>query len=284
MVPYSIVRHSTPKWIASHSLGLQANVSPVTRVQRISSYAMSIFTSLHLCNVSLIPAVTRSVPASESYLLMTREIYQTTLSEPLLVALPVVAHVGSGIALRLVRWQQNRKRYGRSASSMYALHKSRAASHVRIWPRLSYISMSGYAFSVFYSAHVFMNRILPLVADGDSSNIGLAYVAHGFARHPIIARAAYLGLIGLGSGHMIWGMAKWLGYAPSTEGLTTNEKLLEDNKSRKQRKRRWLTLHGIVVATIAAWGIGGLGVVARGGLQEGWVGAVYDELFSRVDF
>lgn len=246
---------------------------------------MSIFTSLHLANVSLIPAVTRSVPASESYLLMTREIYQTTFSEPLLVAIPVIAHVGSGIALRLVRWQQNRRRYGRSTSSMYALHKSRDdPRHVRIWPTFSYISASGYAFTVFYSAHAFMNRILPLVADGDSSNIGLAYVAHGFARHPVLARIAYLGLITIGSGHMVWGMAKWLGYAPSMRDWTQSEKLAENKKLRSQRQRHWLSIQGVALAAVAAWCVGGMAVVSRGGLQDGWVGAVYDELFALVGF
>lgn len=251
---------------------------------------MAIFTSLHAVNVSIIPAITRSVPASESYLLMTREIYQTTFSEPLLVLLPVLAHIGSGVAMRLIRWQQNRSRYGRSASSMYALHKSRTDAHVRIWPQVSYISMSGYVFTVFYSAHVFMNRILPLVADGDSSNIGLAYVAHGFARHPVIARVAYLGLLGSASSHMVWGMAKWFGLAPSTSSwlqsswLQGSTNTTVDKKTRKQRRNKWLGVYAVVFASIAAWGVGGLGVVSRGGLQEGWVGAVYDELFARVRF
>ncbi|KFA73298.1 hypothetical protein S40288_07243 [Stachybotrys chartarum IBT 40288] len=263
----------------------------LTRIQKYSSYAMALFTSLHVANVSLIPAVTRSVAGSETYLLMTREIYQTALTEPLLVALPAVAHVGSGVALRLWRRWQNQKRYGNAApDSIYALHKSdagRERSFMSLWPPLSYISMSGYVFTIFYSAHAFTNRILPLVVDGDSSNIGLAYVAHGFARHPLISWAAYIGLIAVGSSHMVWGAAKWLGQAPSTRGWfqgfdENNNRTVLDKKTKRQRRRKWLGVHGAAVALATVWAVGGLGVVARGGLTDGWIGKVYDNLFAQV--
>lgn len=260
----------------------------VTRLQKYSSYAIGIFTTLHLANVSLIPVITRSVPGSETYLLMTREIYQTSITEPLLVALPVIAHVGSGIALRLLRRWQNMKRYGGGTPGMYALHRMRDAlsgkdvSTVRLWPMLSYISISGYAFTLFYGAHVFMNRILPLAVEGDSSNIGLGYVAHGFARHPFTSRLAYLGLLATASGHMVWGLAKWFGVAPSTRGWTGKESVVVDKKTKRTRRRKWLGVHGVALGVMALWAIGGLGIVARGGLTEGWVGKVYDGLFGSV--
>ncbi|CAM1501547.1 Fc.00g035310.m01.CDS01 [Cosmosporella sp. VM-42] len=260
------------------------------RIQKFSSYAMGLFTSLHLVNVSLIPAVTRSVAGSETYLLMTREIYQTSLTEPILVALPVIAHVGSGILLRLLRRSQNTKRYGGDAPGMYALHRSQTEmtaglsgrKPVSLWPPLSYISMSGYAFSVFFAAHVFVNRVLPLEVEGDSSNIGLAYVAHGFARHPLVASIAYAGLLAIGCSHMIWGQAKWLGIAPSTRGWFGIESAAVDKKTRRQRRRKWVGIHGAAVAFAALWAVGGLGVVARGGLTDGWIGKVYDNMFATV--
>src|SRR5687768_8732809 len=226
----------------------------VTRIQRYSSYAFSLFTTLHLANVSLIPAITRSVPGSETYLLMTREIYQTSISEPLLVGFPVLAHVGSGIALRLLRRRENQRRYGSATPAMRALHRSRAMEDSTgslgsskawsPWPSLSWISASGYAFTVFFSAHVFTNRVLPLLVDGDSSNIGLAYVAHGFARHPAVSWAAYLGLLGVGCGHMVWGAFKWLGIAPSTDGWNGRAGLLVDKSTRRQRRRKWVAVQG----------------------------------------
>ncbi|EGX88592.1 choline transport protein, putative [Cordyceps militaris CM01] len=254
----------------------------VSRIQRYSSYAMSVFTSLHLANVSLIPAVERSVPASETYLLMTREIYQTTLTEPLLVALPVLAHVGAGIGLRLLRRRENMRRYGGATPAMYALHRSQTgAAALSLWPTLSYISASGYALTVFYAAHVFMNRVLPLVVEGDSANIGLAYVAHGFARHPVVARVAYLGLLATGMGHMVWGMAKWWGHAPSTRGWRSAA-VVVDSRTKRKRRNKWLSVHGAALLAMAAWAAGGLTVVARGGLQDGWVGKAYDDMFARV--
>lgn len=241
---------------------------------------MSVFTSLHLANVSLIPAVQRSVPSSETYLLMTRELYQTTLAEPLLVALPVALHIGAGVALRLLRRRQNMRRYGGATPAMYALHRSQTgAAAMTLWPPLSYISLSGYAFTVFYAAHAFVNRVLPLAVDGDSSNVGLAYVAHAFARHPVVAGAAYAGLVVLGTGHMVWGMAKWSGLAPSTQGW---QSAVADKKTKRRRRNRWLQVQGVVLLGVAAWAVGGLAVVARGGLQYGWVGKVYDDMLARI--
>ena len=149
------------------------------------------------------------------------------------------------------------------------------------WPPLSYISISGYAFDIFYLSHFFMNRILPLRVDGGSSNIGLAYVAHGFARHPVVSYLAYAGLIALGSSHIVWGAAKWLGIAPSTRGWQGSDNVV-DKKTRKQRRRKWLSVHGVAIAVAALWAIGGLGVVARGGAADGWIGQLYDDLFAKV--
>lgn len=241
---------------------------------------------------------TCSVPASESYLLLAREIYQTRLSEPLLVGLPILAHIASGVALRLLRRHQNLKRYGGATPGVYALHRSKAAvtspsgapsataaTAPHIWPPMSYTSASGYAFAALLGSHILLNRVLPLLVEGDSSNIGLAYVAHGFARHSTVAWLAYMSLIVVGAGHMVWGWARWLGLAqraswqsnvraasPGAEGKT----LL------KRRRRFWLGIHGVAVSVAALWAAGGLGVVARGGLMQGWVGKVYDRLYARV--
>ncbi|KAG6036743.1 hypothetical protein E4U41_005493 [Claviceps citrina] len=267
----------------------------VSRLQKYSSYAMGIFTVLHLANVSLIPAMTRTVPSSEAFLLMAREIYQTSLAEPIIVFLPVVAHVGSGTALRLLRRWQNMARYGGGVPGIHALHQLRESlsgtsstngGAVRLWPPVSYIALSGYAFTLCYGAHVFMNRVLPLLVEGDSSNIGLAYVAHGFARHPLTSYLAYLALLGTASGHMVWGMARWLGLAPSTDGWTGKSRArggaVADKKTRRARRGKWLAVHGVAVGVAALWAVGGLGVVARGGAAEGWVGKVYDGLFGHV--
>lgn len=201
---------------------------------------------------------------------MAREIYQTPLTEPLLVALPVVAHVTSGLAIRLLRRRQNLIRYGGDTSGH--------THSLRIWPPLSYISASGYAFFGLLLSHVGMNRILPLVVDGDSSNIGLQFVSHGFARHPLPPWVAYSLLLSVGVGHMAWGWAKWLNLAPPANWKKTTI----DKKLRKRRRRAWWGIHGAAVAVTVLWAAGGLGVVARAGPAEGWLATVYDNIYIAI--
>ena len=272
----------------------------LTRVQRYSSYTFTVFATLHIATTSIIPLITRSVPASEAYLLQTRELYQTTLSEPLLVILPIVAHVASGVALRLLRRAHNLKRYGGAtpavaaarhgagrdgSGSEKARHTTHSPAHwAKLWPQLSYISVSGYGLAVFVGAHVFMNRILPLLVEGDSSNISLAYVAHGFARHPAISWLAYIGLVGAAAGHMTWGWAKWLGFSQragwKVDHITGHTEV--DRQARKRRRRLFFIINGIAAGVAGLWAAGGLGMVARSGRTEGWVGKIYDGLYEKV--
>lgn len=161
---------------------------------------------MHITNNSLIPLVTQSVPASEPYLLLTRPYYQSALAEPLVVILPLLAHVGSGVALRVYRRVHLARRYGADSS----------ADRRRLtWPRLSGTSMLGYALAPFVAGHVFVNRILPWWVEGSSSGIGLSYVSHGFAKDPAISFVGYTVLLAVASWHFVWGSAKYLGYAPN---------------------------------------------------------------------
>ncbi|KAK4216828.1 hypothetical protein QBC37DRAFT_278674 [Rhypophila decipiens] len=256
----------------------------LTRIQRYSSYAFSFFASLHLATTSLIPLAARSVPASESYLLLAREIYQTTLSEPLLVGLPIIAHVGSGIALRFARRAQNIRRYGRQHHVQPSKLTIRNLGVSAGWPTTSFIAISGYGFSAILAAHIFMNRGLPLMVEGDSANIGLAYVAHGFARHPWTSWVSYAALLGLGCGHMVWGWAKWFGLAQKAgwkpDRVTGN--VAFDKAALRKRRRALLGLNAVALGATAIWAAGGLGVVALGGETLGWVGKLYDGLFAQI--
>ncbi|KAI1271731.1 hypothetical protein F5Y07DRAFT_382023 [Xylaria sp. FL0933] len=260
----------------------------LTRIQRYSSYTFTFFAGLHFTNTSLIPLIYRSVSYSEPFLLMTRELYQTRLTEPLLVGLPVLAHVTSGIAIRLIRRNQNKKRYyGDQSTGFWDLtrsHTSLSSSsssasrnpHSRIWPPFSNIAASGYVFSAVLASHVAMNRILPLIVDGDSSNISLAYVAHGFARHAPSAYAAYALLLSVGVGHMVWGMAKWLDLAPPANW----KKITFDKPTRKRRRRAWWAVNATAASLAALWAAGGLGVVARAGPAHGWLATLYDGIYD----
>ncbi|KAM0325069.1 hypothetical protein ACHAQA_007608 [Verticillium albo-atrum] len=277
--------------------GGHGSIYYLTRIQKYSSYLIPVFTTIHFANTSLIPLLTRSVPASETYLLQSRELYQTTFTEPLLVTLPIAAHIASGLALRLLRRAQNLARYGGSTPGMYALARSRTNSPsrqsqvpagrpkaLRIWPPLSWIATSGYALAALVAGHVAVNRLLPLYVEGDSSNIGLAYVSHGFARHPVVSWLAYTALIAATAGHTVWGAARWAGIAPVAMGWRGAGPRVEDKKDRRRRRRAWWGVQGAVVAVAALWAAGGLGVVARGGLTHGWVGKVYDGILDALPF
>ncbi|KAI0537903.1 hypothetical protein GGR58DRAFT_469876 [Xylaria digitata] len=275
-----------PSRSTTSSLGLGSSgrgpIFYLTRIQRYSSYTFTFFAGLHFTNTSLIPLIYRSVPYSEPFLLMTRELYQTRLTEPLLVGLPVLAHVVSGLSIRLLRRNQNKKRYHGDASPGFWGSKSplSSSSHShtssRIWPVVSNISISGYVYTVLLASHVAMNRVLPLIVDGDSSNIGLEYVSHGFARHAPSAYIAYILLLSVSAGHMVWGMARWLDLAPPANW----KKITFDKPTRSRRRRAWWTVNATAASLAALWAAGGLGVVARAGPAHGWLATVYNGIYE----
>ncbi|KAL5906762.1 hypothetical protein ACKVV1_011166 [Pyricularia oryzae] len=267
------------------SLGLSGSghgaVYYLARIQRYSSYAFSIFTTVHLATTSIVPLLTRSVSSSESYLLLSREIYQTRISEPLLVAVPLAAHILSGLALRLVRRSQNLKRYGGATPGVMVPAKSRGRGREpSAWPQLTYTAAAGYGAAAAVFAHAFVNRGLPLLVEGDSADVGLAYVAHGFARHPAVAWVAYTSLLAVTAGHVVWGWARWLGLAQGAAWDSSAAVVGRD--VRKRRRRSWLLINGGALVGALVWAAGGLGVVARGGRSRGWVGDLYDAMFQKV--
>jgi hypothetical protein len=135
----------------------------------------------------------------------------------------------------------------------------------------------GYALVPLASFHVWTTRILPLYAHGDSSLINLSYISHGFATHPLISFTGFTALISVGAWHVVWGAAKWMGFAPSQVSSQETQKAIV-------RKRRWYAINGISALVAAVWLAGGLGVVGRDGKVIGWIGKEYDELYAYIPF
>ncbi len=236
----------------------------VTRLQRYSSYVFTVYASFHITNTSIIPLLTGSVAASEPYLLLTRPYYQSFPLESLLITLPIATHILSGVAIRIHRRNANIARYGASSLSI----STRLAKGVRVWPTVSWSSLSGYILTPLVLIHAFTNRILPYIYEGGSSSVGLGFVSHGFAKHPALAWTGYVALVGLASGHFVWGISRWNGWVLSG--------------SDRKAKRRWWTINGASVGLAILWMTGGLGIVARGGKATGWIGKDYDLLYSRI--
>ena len=243
----------------------------MTRIQRYSSYTFSAFLTLHIANTSLIPLATRSVPAADTYLLLTRPYYQSFPAEPLLVVLPLLAHVGAGLALRLHRRHQLAVRYG-AAEDDQITERGRDRPW---WPKLSGTAALGWALAPLVAGHALANRALPLWAHGGSSSIGLAFVSHAFARHRAVAAAGYAVLVGVASWHVVWGWARWLGWTPAQ----VVDRGVEGGWRRKQR---WYAINGLSALLAGLWMAGGLGVVGQAGEAKGWLGREYDDLLTKI--
>jgi len=63
---------NTGKSTSSLGLSNHSTLWYLNKVQQYSTYLFSAFSTAHIANTSIIPLVTRSVPASESFLLLTR--------------------------------------------------------------------------------------------------------------------------------------------------------------------------------------------------------------------
>jgi hypothetical protein len=206
------------------------------------------------------------VPEANRYLLLTRPYYQSTLAEPLVVALPLLAHVSSGIALRLYRRRQALQRYGA---------ETRTDKRSIPWPALSGTSLLGYTLLPLASFHVWATRILPMYMHGDNSLISLSYISHGFAKHPVISFAGFSALVSTAVWHFTWGAAHWMSLKPNQVSPYSENVQLA-------KKRRWYGINGVAAVITMLWLAGGLGVVGRAGETVGWIGKEFDELYNYI--
>lgn len=252
----------------------------VTGIQKYSTYPPTAFFILHLANTSLIPLVTRSVPASESYLLLTRPVYQAPGLEHLVLTLPIIAHIASGIALRNIRAARRARLYGAETRAQ--------RSTLYFWPRMSLQARTGYFIVPLVAFHALVNRVTPLIVEGGSSGVGLGYIAHGFTRNPMFWNVFYFFFVTASAWHFVGGWATWMGWRVTTarkershKGSLDGYRGPTETKSKRQRKMWWV-VNGIAAAGAALWLAGSLGIVGRAGEGAGWEAKGWNEMYSQV--
>ena len=238
---------------------------------------------LHFANTSLIPLATRSVADSESYLLLTREIYQSPSFEHLVLTVPILTHIASGIVLRNIRASRRARLYGaETRSQRYSL---------KFWPRMTLQARLGYLLVPLLGTHVLVNRITPIIVERRSSGVGLGYVAHGFARRPVFWNIYYGLFVAAGVWHIVGGWASWMGWRATTvrrehrskgslEGHL-GEAEVNAQRDRRQRRTRWM-VYGMAAIGTAVWLAGALGTIGRAGAGAGWQAKSWNELYRQV--
>ncbi|KAL2005037.1 hypothetical protein VTN00DRAFT_2887 [Thermoascus crustaceus] len=255
----------------------------LSTLQKYSTYPPTLFFVLHIANTSLIPLATRTVPASEPYLLLTRPIYQAPSLEHVVLTVPIITHVVSGITLRSIRGRRRARLYGAETRAQRYLLKS--------WPKPSVQARLGYALLPLLGVHVLVNRLVPLAVEGGSSGVGLGYVAHGFARSPAFWNLYYIVFVAAGVWHIVGGWATWMGWRVTTARHTRGESgsihggylgYMESPEQTKRKNRMWRIVHGIAAVGTAIWLAGALGVVGRGGPGSGWEAKNWDALYRSV--
>ncbi|KAI5794438.1 hypothetical protein DFH27DRAFT_484868, partial [Peziza echinospora] len=220
----------------------------VTRTQRYSSYAFTSFLGLHFTTTSLIPLSTLSITSGSSSLLLARVFYQSSpLVETILIPGTLAVHILSGLALRIRRHRLATKRYG---------------GPPKFWSRKNFTgtAIAGWILLPAVALHAVVLRVVPWWVDGDSGEVGLEYVAHGFSHGGRLGKwlssAYYIGFVGIASYHVVHGFAKYF----------------------RIRSKRRLNIVAALIST--AWLSGLFAVIVRAGASVGYLGKKYDQYYD----
>ena len=106
-----------------------------------------------------------------------------------------------------------------------------------------------------------MMRLVPLMVDGDSSQVGLEYLAYGFWKHPwgkVVGTVFYAGFVGVVSYHVVYG---WM-----VHYLKVSD-----------RRRKYVL--GAAVGTAVVWLSGLARIVVESGEASGYMGRHYEKLY-----
>jgi succinate dehydrogenase/fumarate reductase cytochrome b subunit len=272
--PDSHPSYFPPSRSTTNSVGISSSRVPsiLLSLQKYSTLPPALYLIGHYANTALIPLFTQSTASAEKSLLLTRPYYQSFPLEPLLIFLPIVTHVASGLSLRVYRRFQAAKRYGAET------HAERRKISKNLWPRLTLTSALGYALYPMMVAHVIVNRVTPLKVHGDSSSVGLRFFSHGIQRHPWLASIGYTVMVSVASWHFVGGAAKYL--------RLTREYVTEGGDyGASKRRTRSLAVNAVSAVVAALWALGGLAVIGRGvgaPIPSAWEVKQWEEVYKAV--
>ncbi|ODV95063.1 hypothetical protein PACTADRAFT_34803 [Pachysolen tannophilus NRRL Y-2460] len=272
-------------------------ISKITRyllkAQKYSSIVFSVFALLHGSSVLISPLI--SVEIADEVMMMSRTIYQMPGLEGILIFGSLTVHILSGITIRILRNIRKKSYYGGSGSSpeRRETHNSErpersdvinvtkrknkkldddyglggVATFLGIGPRKSFISrklglsplsFTGYLLVPIVAYHIFQERIIPLIIDGDSSLINLGYISHALARKNIITFTGLTFLVWCASYHIVSGWMRYLKFY-----------------SVKSRKIAYFIIHGLTICgAVSLYKIGQLGP------STGYIGGKFDQYIN----
>lgn len=213
-------------------------VRVLTGIQKYSSLAFAGFLGLHLTSVVLIPAFSYSL--GNKALLFTNAIYQTKLTEPILITGSLTLHVLSGMALRGYRFFKSKQFYERWVSPL---------------SKPSPVSIAGYLAIPLVASHFYMTRWLPSHVLGDSSLISLDYIANALSQHTLPVATSMLSMLSLVLYHSAWGMKRW--WTPATS------------------KPKFRSITTAVVSSGIVLGVASLVIISSQGPATGWLATQY---------
>lgn len=255
---------STTNWLG---LTPSRTIHILSSLQKYSVVPFSAYLTMHYTNTAIIPALfTSNAREADKYLLLTRPYYQSAPLEPLLIFLPVLTHVASGIALRIYRRRLTAARHGAET------HKQRKKIP---FAKPSLTSVAGFVLYPMFVLHMLSMRITPKKVDGSSASVGLRYFAHGISSHPWIGVSTHAFLIATASYHVVTGASKFLKL--SKEYITEGG---EDGRVKKLWRGR--IINGAVALVAGVWMYGALGVVGFSGKGAGWEANHWDAIYKQV--
>lgn len=171
-------------------------ISFLLKAQKYSAYGFLAFFGLHASSVVVAPALGISSTGIQDYFEMTRAVYLSPLFEYPVVHGCALAHVFSGVSIRILRLlsSQRTKRAtaerdiviqdvqrediglgGIGSIFGFGFKKSWISSTI---PSLTPLTFSGYVLSVGLLYHMWKMKWRPIIVDGDSSLVTLNFITH----------------------------------------------------------------------------------------------------------